>query len=328
MEKCIQNPSAFLEQASADFAQTALSTFKYQFEHISIYRSFCEKLNRHPEQISKLSEIPFLPISFFKTFPIKPQDMEAEKIFESSGTSGQLPSRHHIVDLRCYSASLQKGFELFWGNPADYCFLALLPSYLERENASLVYMVEQLMAQSKHPDNGFYLHDLPALSRKLRQLEKKATKTMLIGVSFALLELARKFPQPLNNTILMETGGMKGRGKELIREELHNRLKSAFGLSSIASEYGMTELLSQAYSKSDGIYTPAPWMQFFVRDLYDPFSISKQGTGAINIIDLANINSCSFIATDDLGKLYPDGRFEILGRMDNSDLRGCNLLLS
>jgi hypothetical protein len=232
-----------------------------------------------------------------------------------------------VPDLKIYEQSFLNGFTSFYGPVDEYCILALLPSYLEREGSSLVYMVNELVSRSKHPDSGFYLYNLEELHQKLTILEKNQIKTMLIGVSFALLDLAEQAPIPLKNTIIMETGGMKGRRKELIREELHDMLKSAFQVAEIHSEYGMTELLSQAYSQGDGVFRTPPWMKIITRDTEDPLSLQSHGkTGGINIIDLANVYSCSFIATQDLGKTHSNGSFEVLGRFDHSDIRGCNLM--
>lgn len=274
-----------------------------------------------------ISQIAFLPISFFKTHVVKSRFAKTILTFESSGTTGQIPSRHFVADPDIYRSSLIQGFEDFWGNPSDYCILALLPSYLERGNSSLVFMVNELMQHSQNPNNGFYLNDLKNLSKKLEQLEKDRQKTLLIGVTYALLELAEQFPQPLLYTTIIETGGMKGK-REMVREELHGHLRRAFDLKSIASEYGMTEMLSQGWSKRDGIYHCPPWMRVYARPVDDPFGgFITQQTGRLHVIDLANRLSCAFIATDDLGKVYEDGSFEVLGRVEQSDLRGCNLLV-
>lgn len=255
---------------------------------------------------------------------------KAELVFESSGTSGTDPSFHHVADASLYQKSFSTAFHHFYGNPAKYCILALLPAYLERSGSSLVYMMDQLITESKHPQSGFYLNNLEELSLILQKRNEDRTPTLLVGVSFALLELAEKHPMILGeNSLVMETGGMKGRRKEMVRSELHEQLKMAFGLNTIHSEYGMTELNSQAYSKGDGIFQSPPWMKVVVRDPNDPLSLLPAGqSGGINIIDLANLNSCSFIATADLGKVFEDGSFEVLGRFDHSDIRGCNLLLA
>ena len=311
-----------------EFNLRALDTFRYQYGNNPIYRQFCDYLRKTDSNVESLEDIPFLPISFFKTKDILTKNAIAEAIFTSSGTTGSQTSRHMVSNLGLYERSFRNAFQHFYGNIAEYCVLALLPSYLEREGSSLVYMVEDLIQKSGHEASGFYLNDLKGLHNKLVQLNTQGQKTLLIGVSFALLDMAEKYPVQLEHAIVMETGGMKGRRKELIREELHRILKIGFGVENIHSEYGMTELLSQAYSKGNGIFETPPWMKVVIRDTEDP--LASQGlnkTGGLNIIDLANRDSCSFIATQDLGKAYKDGTFEILGRFDNSDIRGCNLML-
>ncbi|NDV41746.1 acyl transferase [Flagellimonas sediminis] len=313
---------------SQEFEDMALQQFNFQYHSNSIYQGFCNYLDKSPSQVQKLMDIPFLPIEFFKSHNIVSTTQKPQAIFESSGTTQSSTSKHFVPDLLLYQESFLKGFSSFYGPVEDYCILALLPAYLERQGSSLVYMVNDLVERSQHPDSGFYLYDLAGLQQKLRALDKNGTKTLLIGVSFALLDLAEQFPMKLQNTIIMETGGMKGRRKELIREELHGILKEAFGVPSIHSEYGMTELLSQGYSKGNGIFETPPWMMVITRDTEDPLSLQAKGkTGGINIIDLANLYSCSFIATQDLGKTYLDGSFEVLGRFDSSDIRGCNLMV-
>lgn len=255
-------------------------------------------------------------------------EFEPQQIFTSSGTTGMETSKHFVRALDLYTKSFRKGFEHFFGPVTNICVLALLPAYLERTGSSLVYMANDFISQSRHPLSGFYLDNLSNLSENLKKLEKQNRPTVLLGVSFALLDLIEQFPQKLHNTIVMETGGMKGRRKELTRDELHSILKSGFGLDKIHSEYGMTELLSQAYSKGDGLFNCPPWMQVLIREQADPMSYAPAGkTGGINIIDLANIDSCSFIATSDLGRLHTNGNFEVLGRFDSSDVRGCNLMV-
>ncbi|MEM9361629.1 MAG: acyl transferase [Bacteroidota bacterium] len=319
--------SIFSISNSDEFEALCLTIFKYQFAHNPVYRSYCELLHKTPEAIAHSSEIPFLPIEFFKSKKLVSTTKEIEAIFESSGTTGSTTSRHYIPSLAIYEESYTKAFTHFFGPIEEYSILALLPSYLERKGSSLVYMVNDLVNQSNHPDSGFYLYNLQELQEKLIQLEEKGTKTLLIGVSFALMDLAEQFPMPLEHTLIMETGGMKGRRKELIREELHQQLMKAFGVDKIYSEYGMTELLSQAYSMGNGTFVCPPWMKVVTRDTEDPLSFQANGkTGGINIIDLANVYSCSFIATQDLGKVYADGSFEVLGRFDHSDVRGCNLM--
>jgi len=316
----ITTPNAFKTQA--------LNVFKFQYENNSVYRSFCDLLYKNPSDVTQLHQIPFLPIQFFKSREVLSSNTPIEITFSSSGTTGQVTSKHHVTDLKVYEDSFKKGFAHFYGNVKDYTILALLPNYLEREGSSLVYMVDHLIKDSKQPKSGFYLNNLDELKDTLLQLENEGKKTLLIGVSFALLDLIERYQFSLKNTIIMETGGMKGKRKELIREELHQLLKSGFGVNQIHSEYGMTELLSQAYSKGNGVFTCPPWMKILTRDTEDALTVfDTEKTGGINVIDLANVNSCSFIATQDLGRQLPNGNFEIIGRFDNSDIRGCNLMV-
>ncbi|MGB3145966.1 MAG: acyl transferase [Maribacter sp.] len=312
-----------------DFLSHSLDTFQFQHTHNPVYRDFCDYLKVDPKSIDSLAKIPFLPIAFFKSKSIVSSPKEPEITFTSSGTTGSLTSKHLVTDLSIYEESYLKGFRLFYGDITEYCVIALLPSYLERQGSSLIYMAEDLIKKSKHPDSGFFLNDYDALFSLLKKLQGKSTKTLIIGVSFALLEFTERHQLHLDqNTVVMETGGMKGRRKEMIRQELHQLLKMGFGVPKIHSEYGMTELLSQAYSKGDGIFDCPPWMKILIRDTEDPLKIQENGkTGGINVIDLANINSCSFIATQDLGKIHTNGSFEIIGRFDNSDIRGCNLMV-
>ena len=320
--------SIFNIQSETDFKATALEVFKFQFEHNAVYRSFCDLLYKHPSDVRSLEQIPFLPIEFFKTHTIISTNKPTEATFTSSGTTGSIVSKHHVVDLDVYKQSFRTGFKSFYGTIENYTVLALLPSYLEREGSSLVYMANDMILQSKQPESGFYLHDLEALKNTLTSLEAKGQKTLLIGVSYALLDLIEAYSFELKHTIVMETGGMKGQRKELVKSELHALLKQGFGVDTIHSEYGMTELLSQAYSKGGGVFKTPPWMKVLTRDPEDALSIQPIGkSGGINIIDLANINSCAFIATQDLGKIRSDGTFEILGRFDQSDIRGCNLMV-
>ncbi|MDC6365476.1 MULTISPECIES: acyl transferase [Flavobacteriaceae] len=312
---------------SSEFEQLTLEAFEFQYSNNIIYKTFCDYLGRSISKVSQIKDIPFLPIEFFKTHQVTTSQKNPEVIFESSGTTANTTSKHYVPNLNLYEQSFLKGFDSFYGPVEEFCILALLPSYLERTGSSLVYMVNELVARSNHPDSGFYLYDLEALHQKLKKLEKKGIKTLLIGVSFALLDLAEQFPISLKHTTIMETGGMKGRKKEMIRAELHAVLKEAFGVAQIHSEYGMTELLSQAYSLGNGLFKTPPWMKILIRDTEDPLTFQSQGkTGGINVIDLANIYSCCFIATQDLGKNYTDGIFEVLGRFDHSDVRGCNLM--
>jgi phenylacetate-coenzyme A ligase PaaK-like adenylate-forming protein len=313
---------------SQEFDSLTMEAFKYQFENVTIYQSFCRHLGIDPSKIHKPEQVPFLPIEFFKNHRLIADGLNSQLIFTSSGTTGTFNSRHYVASRGIYHASLLQGFQSFYGNPSQYCILALLPSYLERKESSLVYMAQRLMKLSGHSESGFYLYNLEDLSLKLKTLEEQGQMTILLGVSFALLDLADKYSMPLKHTILMETGGMKGRRKELTRIELHDLLKAAFRLPNIHSEYGMTELLSQAYSSGDGIYSNPPWMKTMIRDIYDPFHYVEAGKpGGINVIDLANIYSCSFIETMDVGKYYPGDKYEVSGRFDHRDTRGCNLLI-
>ena len=327
----MQQSKIFDIRSEADFLKISIEIFQYQFQHNKVYHRFCQLLKKTPENVSQLSDIPFLPIEFFKTHQIIAEDKEdkpAEITFTSSGTTGSTTSKHFVTNLGIYEDSFNKAFEQFYGPTEDLCILALLPSYLEREGSSLIYMVEHLIQKSNQKESGFYLNNLDELKETLIKLDKSGKKILLIGVSFALLDLIENHQFQLKNTIIMETGGMKGRRKEMIREELHSILSKGFGVPTIHSEYGMTELLSQAYSKGNGVFDCPPWMKILIRDPEDAFSSVKKGkTGGINVIDLANINSCSFIATQDLGKINKDDSIEILGRFDNSDIRGCNLMV-
>lgn len=310
-----------------EFESLALEIFKFQFENNPVYRSFCDLLFIHPSDIKSLEAIPFLPIEFFKTHEVITGTHTTSVTFTSSGTTGSKPSRHKVTDVSLYEKSFRLGFQNVYGSVTDYAILALLPSYLEREGSSLIYMVNDLVQASNHPESGFYLNDLTSLAKSLKKLEAEKQPTLLIGVSFALLDLIEQFQFKLQHTLVMETGGMKGRRKELIRSELHKLLEQGFGIANIHSEYGMTELLSQAYSQGQGIFSCPPWMKVLTRDTEDALTIQKPGkTGGLNIIDLANINSCAFIATQDLGKVYHNEKFEVLGRFDHSDIRGCNLM--
>ena len=320
--------SIFNIQSEADFTRAALMVFSHQFKHNKVYRSFCDLLYIHPSDVKTIQQIPFLPIQFFKTREILSTTDKVQEIFSSSGTTGSVTSKHLITDLNWYETSYLKGFKHFYGNIEDYVVLALLPNYLERKGSSLVYMVDDLIKKSKHTESGFYLNNLDELAKKLIELDKKGQKVLLIGVSFALLDLIEEHKFNLKNTIVMETGGMKGRRKELVRYELHKLLSEGFGIEKIHSEYGMTELLSQGYSTGNGIFNCPPWMRVLTRDTEDALTILPKGkSGGINVIDLANYNSCSFIATQDLGKVYNDNSFEVIGRFDNSDIRGCNLMV-
>ena len=315
-------------QNEQQFTEIALAVFKHQFRNNKVYRSFCDLLYIHPASVNTIEEIPFLPIQFFKSRQVLSSLDEVQETFTSSGTTGSVISKHLVTDINLYKESYLKGFAHFYGNIEEYTVLALLPNYLEREGSSLVFMVDDLIRKSKNPESGFFLDNRKELAQKLIELDKTGQKILLIGVSFALLDLIEMQQFSLKNTIIMETGGMKGRRKELVREELHAILQNGFGVSEIHSEYGMTELLSQAYSKGNGIFKTPPWMKILTRDTEDALTINASGkNGGINIIDLANYNSCSFIAAQDLGKVHENETFEIIGRFDNSDIRGCNLLV-
>ncbi|TCC92213.1 acyl transferase [Pedobacter frigiditerrae] len=312
----------------ATFNEVALTIFKHQARNCQVYHDYISNLKVNPSAIETYKEIPFLPISFFKSHQVLSTNEEPQIVFSSSGTTGQITSKHLVSDVTTYVQSFNKAFEQFYGNPKDICILALLPSYLEREGSSLIYMVDDLLKQSQHQQSGYFLNDLEKLFNILEDLKKAKQKTILIGVTYALLDLVEQFQIDFPELIVMETGGMKGKRKEMVREELHDILTSGFGVKHIHSEYGMTELLSQGYSYGEGIFNCPPWMKILLRDTSDPLSLlQNKQSGGINVIDLANINSCSFIATQDLGKVYADGSFEVLGRFDNADIRGCNLLV-
>ena len=317
-----------------NFTEKALEVFNFQYLHNSIYRIYCDILRTEPLAIDTLEKIPFLPIQFFKSKEIKTTEFEPIVIFESSGTTGSVNSKHFVKDLSVYEESFIKSFRHFYGDEKQICIIGLLPSYLERKGSSLVCMVDDLIKKTTHKASGFYLYNYEKLRDVLLQNEKDLQPTLLIGVTYALLDFAEQNRLQLNNTIIMETGGMKGRREEMARKEVHEILKGNFGVSKVHSEYGMTELLSQAYSKGEGIFETPAWMRILIRKEDDPFDIISSENckvtycaGAVNIIDLANIYSCSFIATDDTGKLYRDNKFEITGRMENSDMRGCGLMI-
>ncbi len=311
------------------FDAVALQVFNHQAKNNGVYGKFIEGLKVDAAAVTSVDQIPFMPIEFFKSHPILSTNDPVQVIFTSSGTTGMITSRHHVTDTTWYDDSFRHAFRLFYGDIKDYTVLALLPSYLEREGSSLIYMVNDLIKQSENPDSGFFLYNHHELYQQLKKQQEAKKPTLLIGVTFGLLDFIENYTIDFTELIVMETGGMKGRRKEMIREELHSVLCKGFGVSSIHSEYGMTELLSQAYSKGNGIFECPPWMKIITRDTNDPLSTLSNGkTGGINVIDLANINSCSFIATQDLGKTYPDGSFEVLGRFDQSDIRGCNLLIA
>jgi len=323
----ISEKDIFKISSDEEFETTALAVFQFQYNTVKVYRDFCDLLKVDPTSVQNLEDIPFLPIQFFKSHKILADNSDSEKIFFSSGTMGVGTSKHFVNDLSLYKKSFLTTFTNYFGDLEELCVLALLPSYLEQENSSLVFMADELIKKTNNPHSGFYLDETEALIEKLQYFESSNQKTILLGVSYALLDLIEQQSFHLKNTIIMETGGMKGRRKEMIKEELHHLLKKGFGVSTIYSEYGMTELLSQAYSKGDGIFTCPPWMKVITRDTEDAQSKVMEQTGGINIIDLCNLYSCSFIATQDLGKTYADGSFEILGRFDDSDIRGCNLMV-
>lgn len=312
-----------------EFMKCVLDIFRYQYENNLIYRKFADHLHIIPEKVKKISGIPFLPVTLFRDHTvISGDDEQHDLLFTSSGTTGAVPSRHYVRDRKLYEQSFLESFRFFFGDPVNYRFLALLPGYLERQGSSLVYMMDYLVRMTEANGSGFFLHDFSLLKDKLNEPCREGVKTVLFGASYALLDFAGKYALDLSGMIVMETGGMKGRRKEMVREELHEFLCERFNVEQIFSEYGMTELLSQAYSGGRGIFRSPPWMQVVTRDTNDPFDFLPPGkTGGINIIDLANLYSCSFIATQDLGKLNENGTFEILGRFDESDIRGCNLLV-
>lgn len=323
----IDHNSIFSISNPKEFENMSLQIFNHQYHHNTIYRSFCDLINCSDSDVHSVSQIPCLPIQFFKTHKVVSSQEPVEAVFTSSATTTNAVSRHYVTDLSVYHRSFRKGFDHFYGNSEALAILALLPSYLEREGSSLIYMVDDLIKSSSPNESGFYLDNFKDLYDQLLQLEAQQKPTLLIGVSFALLDFVHEYTLNLEHTIVMETGGMKGRRKEMVREELHQILKTGFGVNTIHSEYGMTELLSQAYSLEDSKFKSPPWMQVYCRDTEDALSKLPAGrTGGLNIIDLANYNSCSFIATQDLGKTNGDGTFEVLGRFDHSDIRGCNLM--
>jgi phenylacetate-coenzyme A ligase PaaK-like adenylate-forming protein len=318
----------FTISSHKQFEKMALKVFRYQYENNLVYQQFCDFLKVEKHNVKSLAQIPFLPIQFFKSHEVVSNHDAIQETFTSSGTTGMITSKHLVTDVSLYEQSYRLAFSEFYGNIEDYVVLALLPSYLERTGSSLIYMVQDLIALSNNEHSGFYLHNYDELIAKLTALDNSGQNVLLIGVTYALLDLVEQQNFELKNTIIMETGGMKGKRKEMIREELHSILCEGFGVSSIHSEYGMTELLSQAYSLGNGVFECPSWMQVLIRDTEDALTYVADGkTGGVNVIDLANINSCSFIATQDLGKKQPNNSFEILGRFDHSDIRGCNLMV-
>lgn len=310
------------------FEQCALAVFQFQYQNNAVYRSYCDAIKVNAVAVKNLQQIPFLPIAFFKTHNVSCEAISINPVvFESSGTTGVQPSRHFVADAVLYEQSFRRTFTQFYGDVKDYCILGLLPSYLERQHSSLVFMVNDLIKRSHHSRSGFYLSDFEKLAATLTTLEKAQQKTILFGVTYALLDFAEQHSLPLRNTIIIETGGMKGRKQELLREQVHGLLKKSFSLPHIHSEYGMTELLSQAYATAGGLFQSPPWMRVLIREEDDPFSIAAhERTGGINVIDLANLYSCAFIATGDMGRLHANGSFEVLGRLDHAEVRGCSLL--
>lgn len=318
---------------NVNFEDLAYRLFQFQYQHNGLYRDYLHALGLEGKDVRTAADIPFLPIGFFKTHEVKTGNFSAELVFESSGTTGSVPSRHFVKEASLYEASFRKGFERIYGPVSDYVVIGLLPSYLERSHSSLVYMVNDLVKLSGHAESGFYLYEHEKLYDRLLRLEGDRRKVLLIGVTFGLLDFAEKYAMHLEETVVMETGGMKGRREEWTRGKVHAFLKDRLGVTDVHSEYGMSELLSQAYSVGGGVFQGPPWMQIRIRNENDPLDVladpvKSTSQGLINVIDLANIYSCAFIATDDIGRLHEDGCFEVLGRMDNSDLRGCSLLVS
>lgn len=309
------------------FAEQALNIFHYQYANNAIYKSWVDALGVTPTRVNEPTQIPFLPISFFKTHKVVTGNYTPQAVFESSGTTGNINSRHFVKDVELYKQSFIEGFRRFYGEPGDWCIIGLLPSYLERTGSSLVMMVDELIKLSGNKHSGFYLYEYEKLANGLLEQETWNRQTLVIGVTYALLDFAEKFPMELKHTTIMETGGMKGRRKEMVRDEVHSIIREQLAVPVVHSEYGMTELLSQAYSFGDGLFKAVPWMKVLLRDEDDPLKVFEQGRGLINVIDFANIHSCSFIATDDAGRIDDEGRFEVIGRHDNSDVRGCSLMV-
>jgi len=329
----IQTPTAgeiFTVSDDRSFEMLALEIFRFQAAQCSVYREYLRLLGTDPGKIGSILSIPFMPISFFRDHTVLTGDGPAARVFQSSGTTGMKQSRHHVKDPGIYDRSLEETFRLFYGDPSGFAITGLLPSYLEREGSSLIHMVDRLIRLSGNDMGGFFLNDHDALFRAFERARSAGLQVLLIGVTFALLDLAERYPRDLSDLIIMETGGMKGRRQEMIREEVHAIIMKAFGVKSVHSEYGMTELLSQAYSKGDGLFQTPPWMKVLIRDSHDPSSHTAEAgaSGGLSVIDLANLWSCSFIATSDLGRMHPGSMFEVQGRFDEADIRGCNLLVS
>ncbi|MDF1698160.1 MAG: acyl transferase [Saprospiraceae bacterium] len=320
--------SQIAEKSKLDFERVAIQVFHYQYQHNAIYRSWVDNLQVVPSEVTTLNYIPFLPISAFKSHKLHCELKEEMVIFTSSGTSGSTPSSHYVFDLDLYLQNAQRIFESFYGPVKEYCFLALLPSYLERSGSSLIAMVDHFIQQSEYKESGFYLYNHDELKSTLEHCKRQSIPTVLFGVSFALLDFIEEHALSFPELLIIETGGMKGRKKEITRQQLHDQISNGFGVDQVHSEYGMTELFSQAYSKGDGVFYVGSTMHVVVKEITDPLTIAKNGaTGIVNVIDLANIDSCAFIETQDLGRSYADGSFEILGRMDVSEIRGCNLMV-
>jgi hypothetical protein len=335
MPKINQKPMRFesikgndlIVAAKSDFEAVAIQIYHYQYQYNLVYKAYNDLLKVNPQNVRNILDIPFMPISFFKTHKIATKNTDAfQQVFESSGTTDIKPSKHYVADVDIYNHIAMDGFRQFYHSANNWVILALLPSYLERQTSSLVHMVANLMNNGGNEDNGFFLNDLDQLALTIKRLKKAGKKILLIGVTFALLDFAEQFPIDLKGVVILETGGMKGRKIEWTRNQVHDFLKSKFNVDEIHSEYGMTELLSQAYSQANGVFRPIDTMRVYSRDISDPLETNRHGTGVLNVVDIANVNSCSFIATEDLGKVNPDGSFEVLGRMDFSSLRGCSLM--
>jgi hypothetical protein len=320
--------NTILSTEDLPFEEMAMQLFRFQAQHLPAYRQWIDLLGLKLKDIKNLTEIPFLPIQFFKSHDLRVFQEAPKDYFLSSGTGGYGASKHAVYDLEFYDRHSLKLFEDQYGPVAEYFVAALLPSYLERKGSSLIRMADNFIKASDDPESAFFLNDLAALQLLLRKKTKVGAKILLLGVSFALMDLAEAFPQNLAGTIIMETGGMKGRRAEITRQELHQKLKVAFGVEQIHSEYGMTELMSQAYSKGAGLFAPAPTLKVLPRQIEDPFTRADYGRAAgLNLIDLANVHTCAFIESQDLGRVYEDGSFEVLGRYDHSEIRGCNLMV-
>ncbi|HEY0612700.1 MAG TPA: acyl transferase [Chitinophaga sp.] len=323
------SPERIFNLQGPDLEPAALDLFRYQYRHNALYQAYTDALHIRPETVNRLTAIPFLPIQFFKTHAVTTGSFEPQLVFESSGTTQTVNSRHLVKEAALYERSFITAFEQFYGPVSDYVVVGLLPSYLERQHSSLVVMVQEMIRRSGHAGSGFYLYEHEKLYAQLQEMEARGQKALLIGVTFGLLDFAEKYTLSLKHTIVMETGGMKGRREEWTRSQVHAFLQEKLGASAIHAEYGMTELLSQAYSYGNGIFNTPPWMKVLLRDENDPFQLfSGRSSGVINVVDLANVYSCAFIATEDIGKLHDDGSFEVLGRLDNSALRGCSLMVS